>query len=402
MTSITIPSSVTSIGSSAFYYCTGELVLSGSLASKDYSSSSYPSYSSNYWLYGNRFTSLVIGESVTQIGSYAFRNCSNLTNVTIPDTVTSIGSYAFYNCDGLTTIRIPSPVTSIGSYAFADCGYLRSVYVAATEPPAYYSSAFNNNASGRIIYVPYGCLADYQSSWYSYYSYIQETPYTPTECTSLTITADDVDGRATTTTIHYTAVTNGVDEFGQEMTGVVITGSVESEAFPQNSSETETVEITISYTYLGQTATTTITQGVYVAQYYTISLNDNWRMSSTVPNPDSSLYDGVYESYSNYNVSSSTATMYIDIVGYDTFKFYVRSYAESTYDYVMVSELDDSTSTKYSTSGNQQGGTSLSSYTEVTYSGIGGGSHRITIKYRKDSSQHHGTDRGYVLIPKNQ
>ena len=400
MTSITIPSSVTSIGSSAFYYCTGELVLSGSLASKDYSSSSYPSYSSNYWLYGNRFTSLVIGEGVTQIGSYAFRNCSNLTNVTIPDTVTSIGSNAFYNCDGLTTIRIPSSVTSIGSSAFYECSYLRSVYVAATEPPAYYSSAFNYNASGRIIYVPYGCLEEYQSSWYSYSSYIQETPYTPTECTSLTITADDVDGRATTTTIHYTAVTNGVDEFGEEITGVVITGSVESEAFPQNMSETDTVERTITYTYLGQTATTTITQGVYVAQYYTINLNDEWRMS-TVLNPDSSMYEGVYESYSNLGVNNSTATMYIDIYGYDTFELYVRSYAESSYDYVTVSFLDN-TSVKTSTSGNQKSGTALSNYTRVTYTGIGGGSHRITIVYLKDVSQSYGDDRGYVLIPKNQ
>ena len=136
--------------------------------------------------------------------------------------------------------------------------------------------------------------------------------------------------------------------------------------------------------------------------YYTVNLNSQWRKSSNVSNPNSTLYDGVYESYSNYNVHNSTATMTITISGYTTFTLYVRSNAESTYDYVTVSQLDNSSSNKYSTSGKQTSGTSLSSYTAVTFSGIGGGTHTITIKYRKDGSVSNGTDRGYVLIPKNQ
>ena len=93
--------------------------------------------------------------------------------------------------------------------------------------------------------------------------------------------------------------------------------------------------------------------------------------------------------------------MYIDIDGYSEFSIYVRSDAESSYDYVTVSELD-STTQKMSTSGKQNSGTAISNYTKVTYTGIDGGKHRITIIYKKDSSQHSGTDRGYLIIPKNQ
>ena len=155
------------------------------------------------------------------------------------------------------------------------------------------------------------------------------------------------------------------------------------------------------------TATVTANSN-YVATFsdkkgtYTVNLKSQWRKSSSVSNPNSTLYDGVYESYSNYNVHNSTATMTITISGYTTFTLYVRSNAESTYDYVTVSQLDNSSNVKYSTSGKQTSGTTLSSYSAVTFSGIDGGTHTITIKYIKDGIVSNGTDRGYVLIPKGQ
>lgn len=147
--------------------------------------------------------------------------------------------------------------------------------------------------------------------------------------------------------------------------------------------------------------------GNYISSSCTVVLNSQWRASSK-SNPNSSLYS-IYESYSNYNVNSGTAIMYIDIVGYTEFTCYVRSYGESCCDYVMISQLDKtiSGSTSYTnslvkahTANNSVSGTALSNYTKVTYSGIDGGSHRITVVYRKDGSVHSGDDRGYILIPK--
>ena len=104
--------------------------------------------------------------------------------------------------------------------------------------------------------------------------------------------------------------------------------------------------------------------------------------------------------------------MYIDIFGYQSFKIYIRSYAESNYDYVMVSQLDqtidgnttysNTTLVKAHTKGNPQSGTAISNYTLVEFTNIDKGEHTITIVYRKDSSGDVDDDRGYVLIPKNQ
>ena len=76
----------------------------------------------------------------------------------------------------------------------------------------------------------------------------------------------------------------------------------------------------------------------------------------------------------------------------------------------MISQLDktitgsssysDTSLVKANTRGNSQSGTELSNYTKVTYSGIDGGTHRITVIYRKDGSGNYGDDKGYILIPK--
>ena len=121
LTSIVIPDSVTSIGGYAFRSCTGltDIIIPDSVTSI------------GDWAFCNctSLTSITIPNSVTSIGYKAFHECTSLTSVTIPDSVASIGDLAFSGCTGLTSITIPDSVTSIGDWAFCNCTSLTSITI---------------------------------------------------------------------------------------------------------------------------------------------------------------------------------------------------------------------------------------------------------------------------------
>ena len=125
LTSVTIPDSVTSIGGWAFADCaslTSVTIPDGVTSIGEYTFS---------WC--TSLTSATIPDSVTSIGKGAFYDCTSLTSVTIPDSVTSIDEYAFYDCKSLTSVTIPDSVTSIGDWAFSGCKSLTNVYFTGTE-----------------------------------------------------------------------------------------------------------------------------------------------------------------------------------------------------------------------------------------------------------------------------
>jgi Flp pilus assembly protein protease CpaA len=114
---------VTSIGNSAFAYCSG-------------------------------LTSVIIPTSVSSIGDDAFDGCNGLTSVTIPNSVTSIGDGAFWGCNDLTSVTIPNSVIYIGNYVFVSCSKLIEINIESGNT-AYTSEEgvlFNNEKNNLICY----------------------------------------------------------------------------------------------------------------------------------------------------------------------------------------------------------------------------------------------------------
>lgn len=130
--------SVTSIGSQAFFNCSG-------------------------------LKSIDLPDALTSIDSQAFQGCTGLTSVDILERVTIIGTWAFYGCSGMNSVTISSSVTQLGAYTFGDCDNLTTVTCNALTPPTGESSVFSNPENATLI-VPFTVIDNYKntSPWSSF------------------------------------------------------------------------------------------------------------------------------------------------------------------------------------------------------------------------------------------
>jgi hypothetical protein len=134
---LTIPDSVTSIGSLAFFMGhLGSVMIPGSVTNIGLSA----------FFDCNGLTSVTLDDGVTSIGTNAFGSCTALTNVTIPSSVTSIGTGAFSFCLSLTSATIADGVTNIGFNAF-DVTPLSSITIPGSV------STIGSDAFGSCIYA---------------------------------------------------------------------------------------------------------------------------------------------------------------------------------------------------------------------------------------------------------
>lgn len=133
---VSLPRTVTQIGSEAFVRCpflnrfdvaddnTAFTTLDGVLMDKQQQRLiAFPA---------GRYTTYAVPKGITEIGRWAFTHCTRLTEVRLPSTVTTIGDAAFYGCTAITTIDLPTNLQEIGVWAFAECSRLREVTLPST------------------------------------------------------------------------------------------------------------------------------------------------------------------------------------------------------------------------------------------------------------------------------
>ena len=118
-----------------------------------------------YYINDKEITSIEIPSNVTTLGDYVFQGCSGLTSLNLPAGITSIGSYTFSGCSGLTSLTLPAGITEIGSSAFNGCSRLTSIYLNAEKVPEIGSNVFEGcDAKKCTLYVPMGTYDDYRLS----------------------------------------------------------------------------------------------------------------------------------------------------------------------------------------------------------------------------------------------
>ena len=178
LTRVIIPESMESIGVAAFSRCDNLELFEGKFAADN----------GRCLIVNGQLVSVITGlteyvilDGVTSLGPCVFDNRGKtsylyagdsyvqLTHVVIPNTVTEIGSYAFRHCLGLASITIPESVTEIGNQVFEGCLNLSRVKCLSTTPPTIGSNVFRK---GLTICVPEESLQEYRTQWSDYAFYI--------------------------------------------------------------------------------------------------------------------------------------------------------------------------------------------------------------------------------------
>ena len=144
-------------------------------------------------------TSISIPTSVTSIENWAFGSCYKLTTINLPESLENIGSYAFFGCDKLTSIEIPEGVPSIGSQALSYCQNLSRVVIPESVT-SISSSAFRGSTLVTIYGIP--------NSYAETYAKDNDIPFADSGKLSFRVgsfTADKVSGQKIGTSIGLSA-----------------------------------------------------------------------------------------------------------------------------------------------------------------------------------------------------
>ena len=391
---VVFPNSLTTILNNAFLYCYNidNIILPDSVNN----------IGNDVFLACLNLVNVKLPNSLTYIAYNMFKSCYNLRNIVIPNSVTVIRNYAFYNCNNLDNVVIPNSVTNVNAYCFGNCSKLNMVIFNGT-PNMIATSSFSNCGSLTNIYVPWS------------FNYIAGAPWGATNATihydmtynqnPTAISVEDGDvlnesGNTFQITVTYTPNERFIDPTKLGVIYTITTGS-EYASVDQNGLVTltddmtvgDTIVVSVTSTYDSTiTATCTITA---IEPTFNIDLNDGqWVDSGTT-------IDGhvVYKSDAgSYHIDSGLSRMKVNFVGYDSVTVYIRSYAESSYDYTELSGLDVDNLARNAGILSTINRQSTTQYYSYTFSNLNNEAHSFEIIYSKDGGGDSGDDRGYVYF----
>lgn len=172
LSNISIPDSVTTVGSDAFDWTAWEnnqtgMIYAGKVAyahrCSGYDKSSIilredtVSICPNAFEHCKHIESITIPENMTSISQSAFYGCRNLKNINLHGNITSIEYGAFEFCESLTDLTIPESVTSIGGFAFYGCTNFENITIPENVTSiglhAFEDTAWFDNQPDGMIYI---------------------------------------------------------------------------------------------------------------------------------------------------------------------------------------------------------------------------------------------------------
>ena len=336
--------------------------------------------------------------NATSIGTSAFQNCSALTTVDLPN-ATSIDNATFQDCSALTSVDF-SNIASIGAYAFQRDYELKTIFLRSKTMCTCVGDPSLN--SSVTIYVPESLINSYKTAtyWSKYSSNFKTLESIKLSKISI-LGGKNINTYNGNTTGTYTVQYNDGD-VSPEQAGVTwsITGnatiSKDGVVTLRNASVGDKLTITATSTYNTSISASLTVSVVNIAPSMTVDLNNGqWVDSGTTINGHT-----VYKSDAgSYHVNSGKSTCTVTVEVYSSVTVYLRSYAESAFDYAEVGPLDgkvarDSTSNVLSTKGRQNNTT----YRSYTFAISDAGTHTFQVLYSKDSTGNSNDDRGYFYV----
>lgn len=337
--------------------------------------------------------------NVTKIGKYAFYLNRTIKSLNIPNAIT-LGERAFWYCH-VPFLDLPK-VTTIDSCCFYYSQLQTLVLSSANvvtlaDTDTFFQSPIGNGTG--YIYVPNNLIEDYKvaTNWSVYADQIKSLNLQSIDI----ISPNCINMYNNNKTMNLAILYNGDQKFLYYPEEEGYTFSVNGNATVDNNILTLTdaaqagdiITITATSTYDSSISSTKNIEVVYKEVSMALNLNDGQWIDS------GQKVDGniVYKSdQGSYNISSGKSTAILTVSGYTHIKLYIRSYAETTYDFTEAFSIDttaDRGKGLFSTKGNQ----SATKYIECVYE-LDGNQHTIEIMYSKDSSGNSYDDRGYFYI----